>query len=61
MDKRYAVGSVGPVLDPNYDRVVRALSDADLEDEILNGKGEDAYQAALIAEHGRRALIGPPA
>lgn len=60
MDKRYAVGHVGPILEPNFDRVVRALTDADLEDEILSGRGEADYRSALVAEHERRARAGSP-
>lgn len=40
---------------PDYARVVRALDDAELEEEILGKRGEPDYQLALLAEHGRRA------
>lgn len=54
------VGAERRVLPPSYDRVVRAMPDAELEDEILGGKGEPGYQLALIAEQDRRSKAGPP-
>ena len=50
----------GPVLPPNHERVVRALSEAELEDEIQAGRGEPDYQLALVREHERRARLGAP-
>jgi hypothetical protein len=54
---------VGPGSDkaPDYERVARALTDADLEEEILSKRGEAAYQAALVAELDRRSKEGGPA
>ncbi len=40
---------------PDYTRVVRALTDAELEEEILGRLGEPAFQLALLAEAERRA------
>lgn len=40
---------------PNYTRVVRSLTDAELEDEILGRLGTPEFQLALIAEAERRA------
>lgn len=44
-----------PVTAPNYARVAADLSDADLEDEILQKRGDSDYQAALLAEFETRA------
>lgn len=44
---------------PNYARTAQALSDADLEDEILSRRGEPDYQLALLHEwelRGKEAL-----
>lgn len=46
---------------PNYDRVVRQLTDEELEDEILGKRGTPGYQEALVREHGRRAETPPVA
>jgi hypothetical protein len=47
--------SRGEGVDPSYDRVARALSDDELEDEILAGRGEAGFKLALLAEFERRA------
>lgn len=50
----------GDALPPSYERVVRSLSEADLEDELLSERGDPEYRAALVAEHERRAGQGSP-
>lgn len=42
---------------PNYARIVRALSDADLLDEVELGRGEPEYRRALEAERLARQKI----
>ena len=54
-ERDYPLHDGGEPRAPNYDRVVRALSDAELEDEILGKRGEPGYQLALLAEAERRA------
>lgn len=49
-----------PATPPDYDRVVRLLTDAELEEEITGKKGEPEYQLALLREADRRAQGGPP-
>lgn len=39
---------------PNYGRVVRSLTDAELLDEISNRRGDPDYQQALSAELAAR-------
>lgn len=46
------------VIGPDYARVAVSLSDAELEEEILSGRGEPGYKLALVAEHERRAKRG---
>lgn len=46
--------------EPDYARLARTLSDADLEDEILLGRGEPGYRLALITEHEARSRAGAP-
>lgn len=58
--KAYPVSGPGDSTPPNYERGVRALSDAELEDEILSGRGEPGYQIALLAEADRRGQAPPP-
>lgn len=36
------------------------LTDAELEDAILGGEGDDDYRLALLTEYERRALDGAP-
>lgn len=60
MAKRYRFTAPEPEVAPNYERVARALSDADLEDEILLGRGEPGYKSALVDEADRRARAGAP-
>lgn len=61
--KTYGYTNASPTLDPNYARVARSLSDAELEEEILGRKGEPGYQAALVAELEQRGktIPEPPA
>lgn len=40
---------------PDYKRVVRALTDDELEEEILGKLGDPGYQLALLAEAEQRA------
>lgn len=54
----YPVAGPGNEQEPNFP--VRGLSDEELEDEILGGKGEPDYRAALLAEADRRSKAGPP-
>lgn len=51
----YNIVRLHDATDPDYRRVARTLDDAELEDEILGGRGEAAYQLALLAEAERRA------
>lgn len=53
----YAMDDGNPRSEPNYERVVRSLSEEDLEAEILAKKGDPGYQLALIVEHDRRANL----
>lgn len=53
--RHYPIDKPGPDRPPDYSRVIRMLSDAELEDEILGRRGEAAYQLALLAEADRRA------
>ena len=39
---------------PAFDRVISLLSDQELADEILAGRGAPDYQAALAAAQARR-------
>lgn len=57
--RRYHLGDNAGVTPPAHERVVRSLSDAELEDEILARRGEADYQAALVAEAERRAATPP--
>lgn len=56
----YPVVSLIGSRDPDYARVARALSDIELEEEILEGLGEPGYRLALVQEHERRAGDGGP-
>lgn len=60
MVARYPYADGAPRKPPDFGRVAAGLSDADLEDEILAGRGEPDYQAALVHEHERRARAGAP-
>lgn len=43
-----------PQIPPDYERVVRLLTDAELEDEILGRRGSHDFQAACLKEADRR-------
>lgn len=58
--KRYSVVGPGDELEPNFERVVQALSDEDLEEEIFSRRGEPGYMLALVAEAERRGHSAPP-
>jgi hypothetical protein len=59
--RRYPVHDGEGAKPPSFDRVVRSLTDDELEDEILGRRGAPDYQAALLAEHERRAASPPVA
>jgi hypothetical protein len=50
----YPVVGGGPQKPPDYGRVVRAMTDRDIRDEIAGRLGGSDYQAALQAEAARR-------
>jgi hypothetical protein len=54
--RKYAWRSKAPAKAPSYDRVVQALKDAEVMEEIALGKGEKGYQRALQREAIRRGL-----
>lgn len=59
--RSYPIDSGEPKSEPNYTRVVRSLSEEDLEAEILSERGERGYRLALLAEDTRRAqALYPP-
>lgn len=58
--KVYEVAGSGPLKDPDYGRLARSLTDAELEDEILQRRGGFDYQAALVSELDHRAATGVP-
>lgn len=47
----FHAGTASP---PQYDRVVRSLSNDELQQEATSGKGERGYQQAVAAELERR-------
>jgi hypothetical protein len=59
--RSYPIDSGEPKREPDYGRVVRGLSDQELEDESLSGRGDLGYRLALVQEDTRRAqLLYPP-
>ena len=54
-DRRYDVVSNREPKDPDYERIVRSMSEEELDAEILAQKGDPGYQLALLAEFDRRA------
>lgn len=58
-ERRYLIRD-GEEVPPSYDRAVRALTDAELEDELLSKRGEPGYRLALVAEADRRHAAGAP-
>lgn len=52
----YAIRDAKGELPPSYDRVLRALSDEDIVEELAVPRGEPGYQAAIHAEAVKRGL-----
>ena len=42
------------VRQPDYERLARGMSTAELADEIANERGDEAYRLVLLAEYERR-------
>lgn len=58
--KRYHIRDHAETNPPDYERVARLLSDAELEEEILARLGTANYQLVLLAESDRRGKQPPP-
>jgi hypothetical protein len=52
--RRYPYRDGDDATAPDYGRVVRTLTDEEIEEEILGRRGEPGYQLALLAEAERR-------
>lgn len=52
----YPVTPEGREVPPSYDRVVRSLSDSDIDDELQVGLGSPEYQQALRDEAATRGV-----
>lgn len=55
----YPVVGPGDKREPDYERVARTLTDAELEEEILGRRGDARYQLVLIQEAERRGQAPP--
>lgn len=53
-ERTYSIVGPDAYRPPDYDRVVRQLSDAELESEVAGGRGGPGYQEAARAELARR-------